>query len=145
MATVTIGGAIEDDQASAHRKRDHRPAAAILYVEPTEPVIPPDTTAPTVTLVSPSDRQLSASEAVVFDVVDNEGDFARIIFAVAFPSLGTTELAHDGGNFIDAYAASSTRIAIANGWRYSLIRSGGWRASPRARVFATDGSGNNES
>lgn len=116
--------------------------AGVVIIGAATPV--PDTTPPVVTLVSPTDRHVDPGEAIVFDVTDNIGDFARILFAVAFPSLGVTELVHDGTVFVDAYAASSTRVAISNGWRYSLTRTGGWPASPRARIFVTDGSGNNE-
>lgn len=117
-------------------------AGATIIAGPATPV---DTTPPVVTLVSPLDRRVDPGEALVFDVTDNIGAFARIVFAVAFPSLGVTELVHDGAVFVDAFTAGSTRVAISNGWRYSLTRSGGWPASPRARVFVTDSSGNNES
>ena len=116
-------------------------AGATIIAGPAAPV---DTTPPVVTLVSPLDRRVDPGEAIVFDVTDDVG-FARIVFAIAFPSLGVTELVHDGTAFVDAYTAGSTRVVIAGGWRYTLTRSGGWTASPRARVFVTDGGGNNES
>lgn len=101
----------------------------------------PDVTPPVVSNFSPvaGSRLSSAAEAVAFDVTD-AGGLALVLVSVRYPS-GAEELAHDGAAFAPTFSLSS-RAAIANGYRYTLRRRGGWPSSPTIRIFPVDTSGN---
>lgn len=100
---------------------------------------PGDLTVPTVTLVSPA-SSLEPETPIVFEATDNAG--LRRVFVVArFPSLGLEEVVHQGDRFAAKYAASSSRVSITNGWRFSIRRAGGWLADPVIEVYAIDTSG----
>ncbi len=100
-----------------------------------------DTTAPTLTNVSPaSGATIGAGDSITFDVTDETG-LREVIVGVEFLSSGAYEFAHDGTSFAQSYRAS-TRTAISGGFRYVLQRSGGWPSSPRIQIFAIDTSGN---
>ena len=100
-----------------------------------------DQTPPTVGNFSPANgTTITDTDPIFFDVTDNSGEFRRVIVAVT--QGDQTELAHDGDAFLAPYSDLSTRINIADGFRYTLRRSGGWSASATVRVFAVDLSGN---
>lgn len=95
---------------------------------------------PVISNVTPAPgSQLLKNAPIGADVTD-DGDFSRVIVVVEFATLGTKEVVHDGDGFSANYSGSS-RTAIANGWRYSVVRTGGWPASPTLRVFAIDADG----
>ena len=52
------------------------------------------------------------------------------------------EVIHDGTEFRAPYSASSTRTAIAGGFRFRVRRTGGWPSSPSILPLAVDTSGN---
>lgn len=83
---------------------------------------------------------ISASAALRFDVTDDSGSICAF-FLVCY-QRGMTELVHDGHGFLPEYTALSTRTGIANGYRFSVRRRGGWLASPLFRVYAIDHAGN---
>ena len=56
-----------------------------------------------------------------------------------------THHVHDGDAFRGHYAASSSRTMIAAGFRYSVLRTGGWPAAPTIQTFAIDRAGNEAS
>jgi hypothetical protein len=102
---------------------------------------PADILPPVVTLITPATSlQLTSSTALVIDVTDNSA-LRRSIIAVRFQALGLEELAHTGDRFSALYSVSSTRTAIAGGWRYSLVRAGGWPGDVVVDVYAIDTSG----
>jgi hypothetical protein len=105
-------------------------------------------TAPVIANIDPPPGEvLSANEPVSFDVTDDSGSLLRVIIGVAYSSgalAGVTEIAHDGDSFIGFYTASCTRDPISDGFHYSLVRDGGWPASPTVVIFAFDHSGNED-
>jgi len=101
----------------------------------------PDTTAPVVDNFSPANgATIAATDPIFFDTTDDRSVFARVLVAVT--QGDTTELAHDGDNFLAPYDTLSTRTNITDGFRYRLRRDGGWVDTATVRVFAIDPSGN---
>ena len=106
-------------------------------------VAPVDTTPPVIANMTPTPGTLlQPTDPISFDVTDNTGLFRRVMVAVFFPSTGITELVHDGDGFLGFFATSSSRALIAGGFRFTLLRVGGWLSSPTVRVFPIDRSGN---
>lgn len=98
--------------------------------------------APTVTNITPAPGSVrSANDAIQFDVTDDSGAFRRIFVTCAFALSGVTEAVHDGTSFVGLYAAGSSRQAIALGYRYTVVRAGGWTSSMTWRVYPIDQSG----
>lgn len=97
---------------------------------------------PSVTVVSPAaGSTITVATPLVVDVVDAEGHLQTTVVSISFDDSTEAEVAHNGSIFSSRYLGS-TRTAIANGFRYSLVRVGGWRASPRLHVYAFDSKGN---
>lgn len=84
--------------------------------------------------------EITRTTPLVFDVTDDAG-LRRVLPSILFPGR-PPELAHDGESFTVGYVDDSTRTAIAGGYRYSLLRRGGWPAPPTLRVYALDTHGN---
>lgn len=107
------------------------------------PPATPDVTPPTVdNFVPPINSPLQPFESVSFDVKDNLGQFCAIFVITAFVSRGDEEATHDSAIFSPRYRAGSSRIAITNGFRYTLARTGGWPVKPTFRIIAIDPDGN---
>jgi hypothetical protein len=97
-----------------------------------------DLTAPTVTLVSPTElTKLRRFQPIVFDVTDPLLGFHMI--GVIFDSLGVNEWAYDSADPTLSTPYVVARTTVADGWRYTVYRRSGWPAPPRLRVRATDG------
>ena len=119
-------------------------AARVYDLAPTKTVFAPtpDIEAPTIVNFDPPlGTILQATEAVSFDVLDNSGAFARIIVGVRFTD-GVEEIIHDGDSFTGFYALQSSRTVVSTGFRYSVLRQGGWPTAPTFRIFPIDASGN---
>jgi hypothetical protein len=102
-----------------------------------------DTEAPTIGGWSPSPgSQISATQPLTVDVVDDTGAFRRILVVVAFPSAGVEEGAHNGDGFTAVYQVGSSRSLIVGGYRYVLSRLGGWPSAPTVTIYAFDLGGN---
>lgn len=121
-------------------------ASASYDVEPEEEIPTPDETPPEVGNLSPAPgTPITTTTPLAFDVTDDSGAFRRVLLAVAFTTgslAGVTELVHDGDAFVGHYSVGCSRTPIAGGFRYTILRAGGWPASPTLRVFAFDRSGN---
>jgi hypothetical protein len=119
---------------------------AAFDVDPETPPPVLDDTPPVVANVTPTPgTPIDTMTPLQLDVTDNSGELRRVLLLVAYstgPLAGVTELAHDGEAFVGAYAIGCTRDPITDGFRYNLLRHGGWLASPTLRVFAFDTSGN---
>lgn len=87
---------------------------------------------------------VSPSTPLQFDIVDADG-FALIIPMVQLDDFSVPEPVARGvldADFaFEPRYASSTRIAIVGGFRYTIRRTGGWTASPRLRTWAVDAFG----
>lgn len=103
----------------------------------------PDVTPPVVSGFLPAPgTTLGINDPVQFDVTDTSGSVRAVIAAVSFTSSGAVELAYDGNAFMPRYRNSTVQV-IANGYRFSLRRVGGWSGdSIDVKVIAVDPSGN---
>lgn len=112
---------------------------------PPPPAPPEDTSPPTVANFAPAPgTPIARGAPIAFDVTDDSGTFRRIFVMAHFPRLGVTEVIHDGDGFRGPYAAASARAFIAYGFRYSVLRGGGWPDAPTILVHAIDASGNED-
>ncbi len=85
---------------------------------------------------------IQSTQSVGFDVTISDGTaFANVSISVVFDSLGLAEEVYDGADFSALYVASSIRATIANGFRFTLIRRGGWPANPKVKVRAVSVTG----
>lgn len=92
---------------------------------------------PAVQNVSPASMStITPTQPITFEVL---GADTRILISVEFPGLVLTELVHDGDSFTPAYAATSSRTAIAGGFRYTLLRSPQWPDQIVPRIYAFSG------
>lgn len=91
---------------------------------------------PEVTWLAPvPGSPISAVQPLSFEVVDPEGLLGDVLVLAAFP--GVYEVVHDGASFGPNYVESPNgRAPITNGWRYTVLRRGGWPDSPRVKVCA---------
>ncbi len=130
---------------SAAGAGDHTNIIELNIIEGPLPPPPPvpDTTPPVVSGFDPAPgTQIARNQTIQFDVTDDSGAFARIFVVAFFKLTGIQEVIHDGIGFVGFYSATSTRVVITNGFRYIVLRSGGWIEAPTIRVFPIDSSGN---
>lgn len=117
---------------------------SLTYFSLNPPSDPKDTTAPVVSFVTTPGAELSPTDPVVVDVTDNLNALGLVMLGLVQTGSDVVELVHDGTSFMPRYSALSTRVAIANGYRYSLRRAGGWAAGAALtfKVWAVDTDGN---
>lgn len=109
----------------------------------TDPPDPPDSSSPTVTLVSPPvGSRLQRGTAIVIDVTDPSGLAAVCMWAEYEAGGFPDDIIHNGERFSAQCREGSTREAIANGYRYTIRRAGGWPAPPTVYVRPVDTEGN---
>jgi hypothetical protein len=98
---------------------------------------------PEVSNVSPSvGSQITPTTPISIDITDEPaGEFRRAVLHAAYSGLDWWEVIHNGDAFAPNYATGSSRTAITNGYRYSLLRRGGWPGSPTFTPIAIDTSG----
>lgn len=101
-----------------------------------------DTIPPSVTVVSPAAGSVIVrTDPIVVDVTDASG-LRNVQITAYYPASGLHEVVWDGDQFSPFFVAS-VRSVIANGYRFTMRRTGGgWLASPTFRVTAIDTSGN---
>ncbi len=95
--------------------------------------------APTVESFSPAvGAVLQSTTPVSFTVLAT--DLLRTVVGVSFPGFNLYDVAHDGDAFSEAYPPElgNTRVAVTGGFRYTLLRKGGWPFSPRVVPMAFD-------
>lgn len=90
---------------------------------------------PTISNVTPSGGAVLPTDVIQFDVTDVSVLAMTVVVWVAYPSTGETEMVYNGSAFTSRFP-SSTRIAIANGYTFTLSRVGGWPAAPQIEVEA---------
>lgn len=83
--------------------------------------------------------QIDKTQPVAFDVVNSTGDgFVRLMVAVSYTVDGQefAEIAHDGDQFRGDYKGyANARTPISEGFRFMLLRDGGWLADPTIEIF----------
>lgn len=106
-----------------------------------DPPAPPDVTAPAVADVVPAaGTPLQRTGAVAFTVSDAGG--LRAVLVLARYETDDYEVIHDGAAFAPKFAGISSRSVVANGYRYTVRRRGGWPAGPTITAIAIDNAGN---
>ena len=100
-----------------------------------------DVTPPTIDNFSPAvGTPIGKFAPISFDVKDETG-LRRVLPLVLHD--GRTLLVHDGTDFLDEFSGGiSSRAPITGGWRYTILRTGGWTTSPAFKIHAGDTSGN---
>jgi hypothetical protein len=102
----------------------------------------PDVTLPVITVISPPvGSTIRPSDPFVVEVTD-AGGLALLVLTVELPAGGAHEVVWIKGAFSSAYSEQSTITAIADGYRFSLLRRTGWSASPTFHVEVVDTAGN---
>lgn len=99
---------------------------------------PRDLTPPTVTDIDPAPgSQILPDTPVSFSVTDDRELAGVWIFA---SQQERREVVWSAG-FVAPYLAS-VRVPVPGGWRYTVVREGGWLTAPVFRAAARDTSGN---
>lgn len=126
--------------ASSASGRPHPTDGPILTLAPVPP--PPDVVAPVVDNYDPPiGTAIARTTPIAFDVKDASGLFCIIMVTAKFPD-GSHEVIHTGAAFATFYDLNSDRSPIANGFRYTVTRRGGWSGAPTIETFAIDSAGN---
>lgn len=102
-----------------------------------------DSTAPVISNITPAPgSNISPNQIVQFDVTDNIA-FRRIVITALYPN-GLHEVIHNGDAFTANYAVGSGRTNLVGGYRYTVIRNGGWTIgnNPTLLAYAIDTAGN---
>lgn len=115
-------------------------AAAISLGEPV------DSTPPQITNLTPAaGSSLDANEPITLDVTDETG-FGRVAILASFSDgIGgeIVEVVHDGDAFRGNYlGVINLRTNITDGFRFTILRDGGWTAAPTFEFLAVDAGGN---
>ena len=84
---------------------------------------------------------IGANQALGFDVTDDSEKFRAIILVATYNGLLTREVIFDQSGFSPMFSAGSTVADIPNGYRFSLVRAGGWPAAPTITPTAIDQAG----
>jgi hypothetical protein len=107
----------------------------------TDPPTPADASAPTVTLISPTDgSRIGRYRDLVLTVTD-ASVFTAFLW-ITYPGTTPDDLVYTGEAFGKAFAESSTVEEIEGGYQYTLRRAGGWPGNPTVYVKPIDASGN---
>lgn len=102
---------------------------------------PGDGAAPVVAIIGPAaGSPIDALTPLVFEVTDNVA-LGMVIVALRFQARGIEEVVHNGQRFSAQYDGSSTRFSIAGGFRFTVLRNGGWVDAPTLDVYAVDAVG----
>lgn len=84
-----------------------------------------------------ADTEITNTQTITLDVLDTETELGRVLIAIQYDAFGgATELAWDGQAACGPFMITS--VPIPDGRRYSILRIGGWPASPKIRVFLTN-------
>jgi hypothetical protein len=110
------------------------------------PIVPAQP-GPVVTNISPSvGAGINAQTPLTLQVTSPVlAAFRSIIVEASFPVLGVYEVVHDGLQFGPNYNQLSSKVPIAGGFNFTILRNGGWPGSPTIVVNAVDVNGNENS
>jgi hypothetical protein len=101
---------------------------------------------PVIVGVSPAGgSSITSGTTLSFSVTDSNYPLRLAIVAVSLPTLGIYEIAHDGTAFGPMYQGpANNRLSLSPasfGYSYTILRQGGWPASPTVVIFAVDTGG----
>lgn len=142
MATLdnNFVGALQVSQARKARGANN--PFQLSYVAGAAP--PADVTGPAIGNYVPADGiTVTKTQGIQFDVTDGGVGLLRVVVIASFEATGAVDVVHDGSGFRGAYAGTgSSRVAIDGGFRYVVIRKGGWPSRVAFEIIATDLAGN---
>jgi len=99
-----------------------------------------DATPPTIDNFSPAvGTPIERNTPISFDVTDASG-LQRVMVLVQL--RGDLVCVHDGERFRGNFTNYSSRVSIADGWRYTVRPNGGWTSAPSFELLAYDTDGN---
>lgn len=88
----------------------------------------------------PTTTRLLKSTPVSFSVTDADNNLLRVLVAARFFGVQPNEeVVFDGQGFQPLYS-NSVRTSIPGGFRYTIVRDGGWPGGPTFRIYAVDSS-----
>jgi phage baseplate assembly protein W len=97
---------------------------------------------PVVENVNPNvDSSIAENTVLQFSVTDPDNNLVRVVISAIYSS-GDQEVVYDGSAFSARYLVNSSKTAIADGFRFRILRAGRWPEAPLIRVLAIDGSVN---
>jgi hypothetical protein len=92
--------------------------------------------APTIVVVMPPEVSgVEVTQPLVIDATD-ENEEVRLMVVARFEGRGFEEVVHNGARFTPNYNAKSSRTELEHGYRYTVIRNGGWFESPKLDFYA---------
>lgn len=102
-----------------------------------------DTSPPEIQNISPAPgTAISRNTPLEIEVVDDQ-DLRNIALWVSYPGDETVELVYDGGKFRGLYRELPNAVnPIAGGYRFKILRLGGWPNSPTLEYAVVDTGGN---
>jgi len=99
---------------------------------------PPSTPPFVGNFIPPQGQFIASNTFLTFDVIDPDG-FRLVLLTASFPSMNIYEVIHDGEAFGPNYNdGNSGRVAIEDGFHFSILRKGGWPTSPTIVPFVID-------
>lgn len=102
----------------------------------------PDIDPPVVTIVGPPAGASIGREQPIRLRVTDEAVLRNVILYLRFVGQAASEVVHDGCCFLEPYVQGSRRTVVADGYEFTLMRTGGWPGSPSLSVRAFDVAGN---
>lgn len=98
--------------------------------------------APLVLNVTPAaGTPINAADPLQLDVTDETG-LAIVLITASYPNSQAVEVVFDGTDFTDLYTDDSSVEVVTDGFRFVLLRRGGWIGPPTLTPYALDTSGN---
>jgi hypothetical protein len=83
-----------------------------------------------------------ANSPITFDVTDVDPGIGLILVSILFAGDTEPTLVHSGSQFEGLYASLSTKVAITDGFAFSLRRTGGWPGNiTNVWVYGVDSGG----
>ena len=92
----------------------------------------------TIDLITPV-ATISKTTPLVIDIYSSDVPLRRAWVAASYAGLAIDEVVHTSDRFGSAYQGSTNqRTIITNGYRFTILRDGGWPGTPSVIVHAVD-------
>lgn len=97
---------------------------------------------PTVSNFTAAGTLANANAPISFDVTDVDPGIGLVLVSILFAGDTEPTLVHNGASFEGVYSAFSTKVAITDGFTFTLLRAGGWPANiTNVWVYGVDSGG----
>jgi hypothetical protein len=90
------------------------------------------------TVISPTPGQpISATKPLVIEVTDEGAALDKVVIMAAYSGVLQKEVVYDGSAFAPTFTNNTNaKASITSGFRFTLLRDGGWPGSPTITVVA---------